>query len=178
MEIAVLHVGSVDVDVVNKLQSGLCEVFPGTRCVILEEEMSVPQDAYNPMRRQYFSSRILAELPSYAERFGADRVLGVTEVDLFVLHLNFVFGEAECLGKAAIISLFRLKPEFYGQPPNDKLFAERCVKEAIHEVGHTLGLVHCGNPACIMFFSNSISDTDRKNRAFCGKCYHKAAELL
>ena len=68
----------------------------------------------------------------------ADRVLGITNVDLYVPHLNFVFGEAECPGKAAIISLYRLEPEFYGQSPNTKLFAQHSVKEAVHEIGHTL----------------------------------------
>jgi len=44
------------------------------------------------------------------------------------------------------------------------------VKEAVHEVGHTLGLAHCTNSSCVMFFSNSILDTDRKKSAFCEKC--------
>jgi len=178
MEIAILRIGSVDMDLAKKIRSGLCEVFPETVCVIVEEEMPVPQDAYNSVRGQYFSSRILAKLPQCLKKSGADRVLGVTEVDLFVSQLNFVFGEAECPGKSALISLFRLRPEFYGQPSNDELFVERCVKEAVHEIGHTLGLVHCTNPACIMFFSNSILDTDRKNCAFCEKCYPQVVKLL
>jgi archaemetzincin len=113
----------------------------------------------------------LARIQDYVEKSVADKVLGVTEVDLYVPRLNFVFGEAQCPGRTAVISLFRLKPEFYGQHPNRNLFVERSVKEAVHEVGHTLGLGHCHNPACIMFFSNSILDTDRKKLAFCERCY-------
>ncbi|MEM1521389.1 MAG: hypothetical protein QXK42_07610, partial [Candidatus Korarchaeum sp.] len=40
---------------------------------------------------------------------------------------NFIFGEAQCPGKAAIISLFRLRPEFYGEEPNRQLFMERSI---------------------------------------------------
>ena len=171
MRIAILRIGSVDTDVVESIQRELCDKFPGTTCEILEHTMPVPQDAYNASRHQYHSSSILARIQDYVEKSEADRVLGVTEVDLYVPRLNFVFGEAQCPGRTAIISLFRLKPEFYGRSPNRNLFVERSVKEAVHEVGHTLGLVHCSNSACIMFFSNSIFDTDRKKLAFCERCY-------
>lgn len=171
MRIAILPIGSVDMDVVESIQRELCDKFPGTTCEILEYTMPIPQDACNTSRFQYYSSSILDKIQDYVEKFLADRVLGVTEVDLYVPHLNFVFGEAQCPGRTALISLFRLKPEFYGRSPNRNLFVERSVKEAVHEVGHTLGLVHCSNPACIMFFSNSILDTDRKKLAFCERCY-------
>ena len=171
MRIAILCIGSVDMDVVESIQREMCDKFPGTTCGILEHTMPVPQDAYNVSRHQHHSTIILARIQDYVEKFLADRVLGVTEVDLYVPRLNFVFGEAQCPGRSALISLFRLKPEFYGQPSNRNLFVERSVKEAVHEVGHTLGLGHCHNSACIMFFSNSILDTDRKRLAFCEKCY-------
>jgi len=171
MKIAILRIGSVDIDIVESIKRELCDKFPATTCEILEHTMQVPQDTYNASRHQYHSSSILARIQDYIEKSEADRVLGVTEVDLYVPRLNFVFGEAQCPGKTAIISMFRLKPEFYGRSPNRDLFVERSVKEAVHEVGHTLGLVHCHNSACIMFFSNSILDTDRKKLVFCERCY-------
>jgi archaemetzincin len=101
-----------------------------------------------------------------------DRVLGVTDVDLYAPSLNFVFGEAECPGDVALVSLFRLDPKFYDQK-DDLLLSQRTLKEAVHELGHTFGLRHCGSLDCVMFFSNSIYDTDRKQERFCTSCWDK-----
>jgi len=132
--------------------------------------MPIPSDAYNIQRKQFHSSHILAKIDNFSKKHGLEYVLGITDVDLFVPHLNFVFGEAEYSGRAAVISLFRLKPEFYSQKHDRKLFVKRSVKEAVHEVGHMLRLGHCDNPTCIMFFSNSVSDTDKKGDFLCEKC--------
>jgi len=178
MRIAILRVGPVDADALNCIKSELGLVYPDTECLVLDEVLPIPHYAYNKERRQFHSSRILAEINGYVTRVQADRVLGVTEVDLYVPRLNFVFGEAMCPGKVAVISLFRLKPEFYGYPANSELFMDRCVKEAVHEIGHTLGLGHCQSSACVMYFSNSVLDTDRKKKTFCEKCYSKVKRLL
>ena len=102
-----------------------------------------------------------------------DLVLGVTALDLFVPRLNFVFGLAELQQNCAIISVARLDPRFYNQAPDLALLQERALKEAIHELGHLLGLPHCRDSRCIMFFSNTLADTDRKGPGFCRACRGK-----
>ena len=93
-------------------------------------------------------------------------MLGVAAFDLYVPGMNFVFGEARCPGHVAVISTRRLKPT----PQNQRLFRDRVLKEAAHEIGHTLGLKHCPDALCVMHFSEHIGDTDRKSAAFCKDC--------
>ena len=100
-----------------------------------------------------------------------ERVLGVVDVDLYAADLNFVFGEADPKEGVAVISLARLRQEFYGLAPNESLFHERILKEAVHELGHTYSLGYCPDPACVMHFSNSLKDTDIKKSSFCLKCH-------
>jgi len=178
VKLAILRIGSVNSNIIYHIRKQLCEIFPKTVCVILDSKMSTPKDAYNSRRKQFHSSLILTKIHQHAEKVSANRVLGITNVDLYVPRLNFVFGEAECPGKAAIISLYRLEPEFYGQSPDTPLFMERSVKEAVHEMGHTLGLGHCRDPSCVMFFSNSILDTDRKRPTFCERCHSLVVKYL
>ena len=126
--------------------------------------------AYNADRKQYLSSKLLTSLgkPDIQAR-----VAGIADVDLYVPRLNFVFGEADAVSGIAIVSLLRLRQEYYGLAPDEALLLERATKEIVHELGHTFGLGHCPNGKCVMHFSNSLADTDLKGSGFCSDCRPK-----
>ncbi len=175
MKVGILTIGEVDTCVTARIQENLTSILNKTNHILIADALQIPEKAFSRTRKQYRSDVILEMVQDYSEsRNDVNRVLGIVDVDLFVPRLNFVFGQAECPGKAALISLWRLRPEFYGRPSDMQTFSARATKEAVHELGHTLELRHCANPFCVMYFSNSIFETDRKQGLFCGKCYLKA----
>ena len=172
----------MDRKVLAKIANGLLGVFPRSSCSISRDILPIPAGAYNVSRRQYLSEMIMRNIHRYAEGHASGRMLsrflGVVDVDIYAPGLNFIFGEAEFLGEAALISLYRLKPEFYGKPSDWSLFTQRAVKESVHEIGHTLGLRHCSNPTCVMYFSLHIGMTDMKREYFCPLCRRRVEEYI
>lgn len=128
-----------------------------------------PAYARDPVRLQNCCRRILQRL----QRYGSSecwRILAVTESDLFMPALKYVFGAAQMEGKCAVISLHRLRPEYYEEVEDESLLLERLVKTALHELGHSLGLIHCRRRTCVMYSSTRIRDTDAKMAEFCPTC--------
>ena len=166
MSILLVPVGEIDKKVIERLQVDLGKIF--NKQVEAGQGMPHPDYAYNKKRNQYLSTAILKTLMEQKEYMAYEKVLGIVDRDLYVPELNFVFGEAG--QKAAVISLTRLRQEFYRLPQDQTLFHKRALTEAVHELGHTYGLGHCRNPQCVMFFSNSLMDTDRKGSEFCLEC--------
>jgi archaemetzincin len=160
--ILLIPIAEVDPQILEYLQLNLKNIFQVE--VHIGESIPNPSFAYNGSRGQYNSTLILQRI-SKPEGYG--KVLLIADFDLYTGGLNFVFGEADILGGIAIISLARLRQEFYGLPSNEDLFKERTLKEAVHELGHLYGLRHCKNSNCVMYFSNSLPDTDRKSFNFC-----------
>ena len=165
-EIKIVPIGGVDRGLLEYLALTLPGSF-GARCVELPP--SSPRAAYHPTRRQYHSTHLLAALRELDDDNGS-KILGVTEVDLFIPIFTFVFGEAQVGGCAALMSTHRLRQQFYGLPENRKLLFARAEKEATHELGHAYGLAHCQSYDCVMRFSNSVEDVDVKANDFCRSC--------
>jgi archaemetzincin len=126
--------------------------------------------ALDPIRGQYEARRLLTLL---AQLPGKNFVLGVTRVDLYLPVLTFVIGEAHLDGRAAVVSTFRLAEERYGRESRPDLSSERLLKEAVHELGHCRGLVHCRNPECVMYTSVVAEDVDLKGAEPCRACRAK-----
>jgi archaemetzincin len=125
--------------------------------------------AYDAGRGQYASIPVL-EMLSRVCPADVDKLLAVTARDLFIPVLTFVFGQAQLGGRVGVVSLARLRQEFYGLPPDDAVFLDRAAKEALHETGHLFHLVHCADPRCAMSLSTGVRRIDRKDAAFCTEC--------
>jgi len=142
----------------------------------LHHEAERPTDSFEPRRGQHASGKILAWLASRAPD-GSRRILGVTDADLFIPILTFVFGEAELRGRAAVVSTARLSDR-EGVPAESLLLAARLAKECVHEVGHTFGLIHCRVPGCAMARSASLRDVDAKTEDLCPECRDHVRDVL
>ena len=72
--------------------------------------------------------------------------------------------------RIALVSVCRLRQEFYGFPSDPELLRERLTKEMLHELGHTFGLTHCSRTECSMSLSTHVEAVDSKSAGWCAKC--------
>jgi len=171
VKITLRLLGDTGDEIMEKLKDGVGSIF---HCPVeIKAGFSDLTQAYNAERKQYHSSKLLTSLNESERPERDERVVGIVDVDLYVPRLNFVFGEADVLSRTAVVSLCRLRQEYYGLAPDEGLFLERATKEIVHELGHTFGLRHCPNNKCVMHFSNSLADTDLKEAHFGDKCRPK-----
>jgi archaemetzincin len=161
------QVAEVSLKLLDGLAAELARIFQ-VSCHVHEEHFPA-EFACDLIRGQYHSTSILQRLGPLLPDAGA-RVLGVTNLDLYIPVLTFVFGEAQLGGTCALVSLHRLREEFYGLPPNEELLFERLLKESAHELGHVLGLRHCPDWRCVMASSHDVARLDLKSETYCHSC--------
>jgi archaemetzincin len=153
-----------DDGLLEAVRRGVESVF-GVRAKV-ERHADRPTHAFDARRGQHSSSQILKWLVGRAP---SGRVLAVTDVDLFIPVLTFVYGEAQLGGDAAVVSTARLAAG-PGTMGDEALFGARVVKECIHELGHTFGLIHCDSADCVMARSVNLLEVDAKRTKLCGDC--------
>lgn len=170
--IAVWWIGeaAIDADVLKTVGDLVAREFACE--VAVQTSTERPAGTFDAKRRQHSSREMLKWLVARAPA-GTARVLGLTDVDLFIPVLTFVFGEAQLEGAAAVVSVARLTAA-----SNRRLTAARLAREAVHELGHTFGLLHCdaleeedGRTApCVMARSPSVRAVDAKSTRLCPAC--------
>ena len=171
--IALLPVGDFDRRLAQRLCAPLAAAFVA-ECRVLPQALD-PQSAFHPEREQYHSTELLAAMHPLLASDGW-RLLGLASVDLYIPVLTFVFGEAEMHGPCAVVGTHRLRQECYGLPPAPELLYERTLKEAIHELGHTVGLTHCDDYQCAMAASHAAEWIDLKSASLCEHCRAEVAQ--
>lgn len=163
-----LPIGELDEGLLGYLGPALANIFQ-VPCEVAPLRLD-PESAYHGERQQYHSSEILAAMQPHVSE-DSWRVLGVTAVDLYIPILTFVFGEAQIGGPCGLVSAYRLRQEFYGLAPDTAILQQRLLKEAVHEVGHTLALTHCEDYQCAMAPSHAVEWIDLKDSILCEACH-------
>lgn len=116
-------------------------------------ELSVFENAFDRIRRQYDAYGLLDYL---VRCMSSETALWVVDMDMYCEDLNFVFGLA-MFHIAGVVSIYRLHTP------------DMVVKEAVHEMGHVMGLQHCKN-RCVMRFSETYEDALAKPGTLCSRC--------
>jgi len=162
-----VRVGAIEPALLRQLREDLavCLAHP---VWVTEEEQPVAE-AFSRDRRQYSADVLLSALLNPSPQASVKR-LGVTDVDLYLPVFAHVLGSAQLDGKVGIASTHRLRPEFAGDPADRQVLRLRILKEVLHELGHTFGLVHCGLSWCVMSASLLPEHVDLKDPSYCRSC--------
>ena len=145
---------------IQLIKKALITTYEDTLNVIIRGELELLEEAYNSKRDQYNADILLTY---FLEIKKTDTALWVIQKDLYCKGMNFIFGYA-MYHRGAVVSTNRLSTR------------ELIEKEAIHEVGHILGLQHCCK-RCVMQFSNSLWEAKMKPSYLCESCKRKITSL-
>jgi archaemetzincin len=164
-KILLIILSNIDENLIQALKRRLEQTFK--RTVTTRYAIQNLAYAYDKSRKQFISPRLIARLRRIKRQPG-DKILGVTDVDLYSPEYDFVYGEAEMASGVATLSIFRLKDRNNGNSP--QVLEERAVREAVHELGHLYQLGHCSNSRCVMRACPCIADVDKAGHEFCEEC--------
>ncbi len=166
--VCLMEIGKIEENIIQHISKEIENVmnFPVKQ---IKMGVEMVKNAFSIERNQFLASKILRTMFHYTPT-DCLKTLGIIDVDIYTPIFTFIFGQSQFEGKVSLISLHRLKQDFYSLPSNNKLLIERAVKESLHELGHNFGLSHCDNPSCVMHFSNNVVKIDRKGKDFCKDC--------
>ncbi len=171
VDITIQPIGSVSIEDLVWLRKELERKIPvRTNVLVSLWRTNPPLSFFNWQRMQYRADILAQWLYDVFKEMTLSPyriVLGIVGSDGYVENLNFVFGIALPNYGIGLVFDKRLRS------PEKDLYRRRLLKESLHEIGHLLGLEHCTDPSCVMSFSNSIIDVDRKRAEYCKSCKEK-----
>jgi archaemetzincin len=171
--IVLIPFGHIESTILLNLANEIKEIFKAQ--VLFKEKEPIPRIALNPYRNQYRSEIFLRTLKQLNLNTYA---LGLTEVDLYFNHWEYVFSKSDPPQKVAIVSILRLNPGFYKMLEDLKVYYSRISKVCFYELGKLYQLTQCPNSECVMHPVRTIVDIDLKTENFCGNCKRRLQEVL
>lgn len=174
-KIILVLLSQIDFQIIEALSKSLEKTF--YRPIEIKLEPGSLEYAYDTARKQYKSPLILSRLRRMKKSTG-DKIMAVTDVDLYSPGYDFVYGEADVRAGVATLSINRLVTEGRDIPPDLSLIIERIIREATHEIGHLFGLGHCCDQKCVMRTCTCLSEVDEAQGGLCSECYKKLTPKL
>jgi archaemetzincin len=164
-----VHEGSkvIDVQPFNGMPDSLvnyvfAEIKKNIPLVEVKKSIPLPQSAYYPARARYRADSLISFLARNTTE--GHITIGLTNFDISTTKNKIndwgVMGLGFCPGRSCVASSFRL---------DKKNLADQLYKVAIHELGHTQGLVHCPVKTCYMRDAEGENRTEEET-GFCPKC--------
>jgi len=161
IELNIIPMGDIDDDIIEVLKQKLKE---RNFLVRVYAKTELPKTSLNEYRKQYNADIIIDTLRNLK-----GTIIAITDADLYTDKLSYIFSTVEYDGPA-LISTYRLDPEYYQEKPNFNLLIERLVKEIIYSTGRIKGLEDCQHPKCLMHKITCVKDIDFEEMDFCKEC--------
>ncbi|MCX6826093.1 MAG: archaemetzincin [candidate division Zixibacteria bacterium] len=172
-KIVVVPLGEVDFMMINRLATNIGPIYG--RSVDILKGMKIPEEAYNVIRNQHYATIILNKLER-TKTSPRELVLGACEEDIYLPDEPYIIGYSDTSSGTAIVSLYRIRQEFYGLPEDEMKIYSRLFKQSIHQLAHLMDMTSCRNPRCVNYYSQDMMDIDNKGERFCDICKRQLVE--
>ena len=189
LRLALIPVGRLDAAEIEAVGARIAKVL--NKAIELRESIPVPKGGDDAARGQHLAAPFLAELRGALPRIKVAKLLGaapaaapvaagppdvalfVTDVDLYRPGTDGIFGEVDAGGRAAVLSVRRLREAFYKRKADPVRQRTRLVKMALYAIGKIRGLPECRDPQCAMSTMTALSDLDARGEKYCAACWRR-----